>query len=79
MSDAHAIDWLRRNHYEDRIQQYLPDLPDERGPGRPEIGGRVQVRLGHLLPAIDSYAADHKCSRAEAVRLLVIAGLANDA
>ena len=79
LSDAEAIDWLRRNRYEDRIQQYLPELPDERGPGRPEIGGRVQVRLGHLLPAVDSYAADHKCSRAEAVRLLVIAGLGNDA
>ena len=79
LSDAHAIDWLRRNRYEDRIQQYLPELPDERGPGRPEIGGRVQVRLGHLLPAVDSYAADHRCSRAEAVRLLVIAGLGNNA
>jgi hypothetical protein len=78
VSDADAIDWLRRNHYEDRIQQYLPELPDERGPGRPEIGGRVQVRLGHLLPAVDSYAADRRCSRAEAVRLLVIVGLAND-
>ena len=22
------------------------------------------VRLGHLLPAVDSYAADHRCSRA---------------
>jgi len=79
LSDADAIEWLRRNRYEDRIQQYLPELPDERGPGRPEIGGRVQVRLGHLLPAVDSYAADHGCSRAEAVRLLVIAGLAEDA
>jgi hypothetical protein len=79
LSDAEAIDWLRRNRYEDRIQQYVPELPDERGPGRPEIGGRVQVRLGHLLPAVDSYAADHRCSRAEAVRLLVIAGLRNDA
>jgi hypothetical protein len=79
LSDADALDWLRRNRYEDRIQQYLPELPDERGPGRPEIGGRVQVRLGHLLPAVDSYAADHRCSRAEGVRLLVIAGLANDA
>jgi hypothetical protein len=79
LSDADAIDWLRRNRYEDRIQQYLPELPEERGPGRPEIGGRVQVRLGHLLPAVDSYAADHRCSRAEAVRLLVIAGLGNGA
>jgi hypothetical protein len=76
---ADAIEWLGRNGYEDPIEQYLPDLPDERGPGRPEIGGRVQVRLGHLLPAVDSYAADHGCSRAEAVRLLVIAGLAEDA
>ena len=79
LTDADAIDWLRRNRYEDRIEQYVPELPDERGPGRPEIGGRVQVRLGHLLPAVDSYAADHGCSRAEAVRLLVIAGLGNDA
>ena len=55
LSDADAIDWLRRNRYEDRIQQYLPELADEREPGRPEIGGRVQVRLGHLLPAVDSY------------------------
>ena len=79
LNDAEAIDWLHRNYYEDRIQQHLPDMPDERGPGRPEIGGRIQVRLGHLLPAVDSYAADHRCSRAEAVRLLVIAGLAKDA
>jgi hypothetical protein len=79
LSDADAIEWLRRNRYEDRIQQYLPELADERGPGRPEIGARVQVCLGHLLPAVDSYAADHRCSRAEAVRLLVIAGLGNDA
>lgn len=79
LNDADAIEWLRRNRYEDWIQQYLPELPDERGPGRPEIGGRVQVRLGHLLPAVDSYAADHRCSRAEAVRLLVIGGLGNDA
>jgi hypothetical protein len=79
LSDAHAIDWLRRNRYEDRIHHYLPELPDERGPGRPEIGGRVQIRLGHLLPAVDSYAADHRCSRAEAVRLLIIAGLGDSA
>lgn len=76
LDDVEAIDWLTRNHYGDRIQDWLPDLPDERGPGRPEIGGRVQLRLGKLLPSVDAYAAERSCSRAEAVRLLVLAGLA---
>lgn len=75
LSDAEALDWLTRNGYDDRIAAYLPSLPDETGPGRPEIGGLVQVRLGKLLPSIDAYAAEQACSRAEAVRRLVVAGL----
>lgn len=75
LSDAEALDWLTRNGYHDRIATYLPNLPDETGPGRPEIGGLVQVRLGKLLPSIDAYAAEQECSRAEAVRRLVLAGL----
>jgi hypothetical protein len=80
LSDADALAWLTKNNYHDRIQTYLGDLPDEKGPGpgRPEIGGRVQVRLGHLLPEIDAYASKRSCSRAEAVRQLVIAGLDNE-
>lgn len=62
----------------DRIEQYLREAPNERGPGRPEIGGRIQVRLGHLLPSVDTYAAEQGCSRAEAVRLLLLAGLAHE-
>ncbi|KAB2350378.1 hypothetical protein F8566_09140 [Actinomadura rudentiformis] len=56
----------------------LPHLPTEKGPGRPEIGGRVQVRLGELLPQVDQYADRHGLSRAEAVRMLISAGLARD-
>jgi hypothetical protein len=78
LSDAEALDWLTRNGYHDRVATYLPNLPDETGPGRPEIGGLVQVRLGKLLPSIDAYAAEQSCSRAEAVRRLVLAGLASE-
>lgn len=76
LTDAEALDWMTRNGYHDRIAAYLPDLPDETGPGRPEIGGLVQVRLGKLLPSVDAYATEQGCSRAEAVRRLVVAGLA---
>ena len=41
------------------------------GPGRPEVGGAVHVRLGSLLPAVDKWAELEGVSRAEAVRQLV--------
>ncbi|HWL97980.1 MAG TPA: hypothetical protein VNP20_11570 [Nocardioidaceae bacterium] len=78
LADAEAMEWLTRNGYADRISAFMPDLPNESGPGRPEIGGLVQVRLGNLLPSIDAYAAGHGWSRAEAVRRLVLAGLSRD-
>lgn len=46
-----------------------------RAPGRPVIGGKVQVRLGDLLPLVDAWAAEQGIERAEAVRRLVSAGL----
>ncbi|MDX3385351.1 hypothetical protein PV682_28330 [Streptomyces niveiscabiei] len=75
LTDDQALAWLTRNGHEQTIQHWLHDLPPERGPGRPEIGGRVQVRLGGLLDAVDSYADQNACSRAEAVRALVAIGL----
>jgi hypothetical protein len=78
LTDADALAWLTKNNYADRIETYLGELPDEKGPGRPEIGGRIQVRLGPLLPEIDAYASKRSCSRAEAVRQLVMAGLATE-
>ncbi|MHC5905688.1 hypothetical protein ACVNF4_17565 [Streptomyces sp. S6] len=70
-----ALAWLTRHGHEQAIRYWLHDPPPERGPGRPEIGGRVQVRLGELLDAVDSYADRNACSRAEAVRALVAIGL----
>jgi hypothetical protein len=76
VTDADALDWLNRYGHAERVEQFFGDLAEEQGPGRPEIGGRVQVRLGDLLPRVDAYAAGRGCSRAEAVRILVAAGLA---
>ncbi|NGO42884.1 hypothetical protein G6048_12135 [Streptomyces sp. YC419] len=53
----------------------MSEQPGERGPGRPQIGGRVQVRLGELLDDVDRFAAENGYSRAEAVRALVAIGL----
>lgn len=46
-----------------------------RRPGRPEVGGAVHVRLGDLLGRVDRFAAWHEVSRAEAIRMLIEAGL----
>ena len=44
----------------------------KRGPGRPEIGVRVEVRLPEdLLAAVDARAEDDGVSRAEMVRVLL--------
>ncbi|WP_433546251.1 hypothetical protein ACQPZG_14920 [Streptomyces sp. CA-294286] len=77
LTDMEAVDWLTRNRHEEAVRRWLPGLPDEveRGPGRPPIGGRVQVRLGELLPGVDRFAEENAYSRAEAVRALVRIGL----
>jgi len=44
------------------------DQQAKRGPGRPEIGGLVQVRLGGLLPQVDSYATARSYGGMKALR-----------
>jgi hypothetical protein len=51
------------------------DQEADRGPGRPEIGGLVQVRLGDLLDEVETYAAARHLRRADAIRDLVEKGL----
>lgn len=43
-------------------------------PGRPEVGNLVNVRLGALQDAVDTYSGD-RISRAEAIRRLIELGL----
>ncbi len=47
-----------------------------RGPGRPEIGGAVHLRLGELLDQVDEWARERNISRSAAVRRLISQGLA---
>jgi hypothetical protein len=49
---------------------------EKRGPGRPEIGNPVHVRLGDLRDAVNGYAAAYDVSVAEAIRDLIREGLA---
>lgn len=75
VEDADARDWLLFNDAEDAVREHFGEPEDERGPGRPEIGAPVQVRLGDLLPQVDAWATQNGVKRAEAVRRLVATAL----
>lgn len=75
-TDNDARDWLLFNDYEDAVREHFGEPEDERGPGRPEIGGTAQLRLGTaLLERVDKYAAAQGMSRAAAARTLITAAL----
>jgi hypothetical protein len=76
VDDNAARDWLLRSEgNDDAAGRFFGDIPEESGPGRPEIGGAIHVRLGELLADLDAYAQAEKCSRAEAVRRLIATGI----
>lgn len=70
VSRAEAMDWLVSHGYD----QAVTDV-STRGPGRPEVGGLVQVRLGDMLDEVDLFARQENLSRAAAVRSLIQRGL----
>ena len=82
-TDEEAQAWLIRSADAPRggeqaqtaLKKYFGDIPEESGPGRPEIGGTVNTRLGDLLPRVDAWAEMQGLKRAEAIRRLVTAGL----
>ena len=77
ISEQRARDWLLGNSRDDDVARYFGPLDEERGPGRPEVGGAVHVRLGEHLAAVDAWAVEHGAgSRADAVRRLVALALA---
>jgi len=78
--DEQARDWLLRSECNDEaVARFFGEVEEERGPGRPEVGGAVHVRLGALLANVDAYAEAEQCPRAEAIRRLVLNGLRNPA
>jgi hypothetical protein len=75
ISAEQAQQWLMKAEFEDELEEYFPDMPEEAGPGRPAIGKPINVRLGDALDRVDAWATRHDTSRADAVRQLVEIGL----
>ena len=72
VSDVEAREWLIAQNEDAAVERYFGELEDERGPGRPEIGPAIQVRLPeNLLTKVDARADAEGVSRAEMVRTLL--------
>jgi hypothetical protein len=79
IADDQAKDWLLRNHSDDVAARWFKEIPEEFGPGRPEVGGAVHVRLGEdLLARVNVWGACHGITRAEAIRHLLDAAMQAD-
>lgn len=77
-SDTDARDWLLFNEYNAEVKEYFGEPEQERGPGRPEVGGKISVSLGDVLEPLDAYAKQNSVSRAEALRQLTTEALEAD-
>jgi len=69
--------WLLKNKYDEEAKRYFGEIEEERGPGRPEIGPTVQIRLPEeMLARLDAEAQRTGEKRAEIIRRFVADGLA---
>lgn len=71
LTDEQAQEWLLFNGHDEAAERFFGPVAAEKGPGRPEIGNRVTLALGDLLPELDAYAKEHGQTRAEAARTLL--------
>ena len=79
VSDRKAETWLLLNEHDEAVERYFGEVAEERGPGRPEVGPAIQVRLpGDLLARLDTRAEAEGVSRAEMVRQLLETALKGD-
>jgi len=78
VTDDQAHDWLLRSECnDDAVKLHFGEIEDERGPGRPEVGKPINVRLGdELLAKVDAEAGRRGKSRADTLRDLVAGALA---
>lgn len=66
-----AREWLLKNESDDEVEEWFGEIEEEKGPGRPEIGPMINVRLGKELTAkVDAVRQDGE-SRAAAIRRLL--------
>lgn len=72
LTDSEAETWLLKNEYDEAVERFFGAIEEERGPGRPEIGPEIGVRLPQeMLERIDALAEKDLASRAEVVRGLL--------
>ena len=77
VSDAKAREWLLANGEDEAVQQHFGEIEEERGPGRPEIGPAVMIRLPEeMIAQLDEMAQRVEVSRAEIVRRMLAEALA---
>lgn len=71
LTDKQARDWLLRSECnDDAVQRFFGEIEEERGPGRPKIGGKALISIGDdLLGQVDAYAKENGTARAEVVRI----------
>lgn len=74
--DERAQEWLLRHNEDAAVAEHFGAIEEERGPGRPEIGGRITTAIGDdLLVQLDEWAVAHGVSRAETIRHLLSSAL----
>ncbi|MEV6432594.1 hypothetical protein [Nocardia sp. NPDC051463] len=72
-----AREWLLINGRDTDVADFFGVAEPERGPGRPEVGAPINVRLeADLLSRVDTYAASEGIARAAAIRQLLATALA---
>jgi len=72
VSDAKAREWLLANGEDEAVEKHFGEIEEERGPGRPEIGPAVMVRLPEeMIAQLDARAEAEEVSRAEIVRRML--------
>jgi Ribbon-helix-helix protein, copG family len=77
VSEGSARDWLLENDHDDAVKKHFGEIEPERGPGRPEVGKPINVRLGdELLAAVDAKAERLGVPRAEVIRTILADQLA---
>ena len=77
ISDQQAREWLLKNGHHQAAGRHFGEIEEKRGPGRPEIGPAIQIRLPEsLLTRLDEEAGKAGTSRAETIRRILAAALA---
>lgn len=72
LTDDEARDWLVFNDREEIAEQYFGAIAEERGPGRPEEGTRIDVRIpDDVLAEIAGHAEANGRNRSAEIRALI--------